>query len=73
MLEALFLAQTLKFSIDYFPQYWFTAQQPLFLYLDLSYYFNFLPNSAFIGICVLFVVLINLYWIVPLVIQLYSI
>lgn len=62
----------LKFAVDSFPLYWVGSAQPVFLYLDLSYYFTFLSPTAFFRLALLFMVLINLYWMLPLLLYLYA-
>ena len=63
----------LKLSIDYFPHAWFAAPQPFFLFLDLSYYFNFVSPAVFFDYLIVFLVAMNLYWMLPFLMQLYGI
>ena len=73
VLEILFLIQLLKFAVDYFPIYWMGSPQPVFLYLDLSYYFNLVSPAVFFNLVLLWMVVINLYWMLPLLLFLYGV
>lgn len=51
----------LKFSIDYFTLDWLGYSQPIFSFLDASYYLNLAP-AAFPPALIASLVFINLYW-----------
>jgi hypothetical protein len=70
ILDVIFYTQMLKYSVDYYPAYWFGNNQPVFLYLDLSYYFNYVSANAYFGSLVAIIAIINLYWIAPLFLHL---
>jgi hypothetical protein len=58
--------QILKFSIDYFTMDWLGYTQPIFSFLDASYYLNFASSSTYQLVFILSIVYMNLYWIVLL-------
>ena len=72
-LEILFYLQLLKFSVDYFPGAWFGGPQAILLYLDLSYYLNFVSPTSFFDFLIVCMVGMSLYWMLPLLLYLYGI
>jgi hypothetical protein len=54
--------QMLKFPIDYFSSDWFGYFQPIFSFLDLSYYQKYMSENAFQTMLIFVVSLITVYW-----------
>lgn len=47
--------------------------QPVFLYLDLGYYFKLVSPGVFFNLVLLWMVVMNLYWMLPLLLFLYGV
>lgn len=62
MLEFIPYLQILKFSIDYFTLDWLGYSQPIFSFLDASYYLNFANSSAYQLAFLLSIAYMNIYW-----------
>lgn len=58
--------QILKFSIDYFTTDWLGYSQPIFSFVDVSYYLNFTNSDTYQLIFMLSIAYMNLYWMVLL-------
>lgn len=54
--------QMLKFPIDYFSSDWFGYFQPIFSFLDLSYYQKYMTENGFQTVLIFVVTLITVYW-----------
>jgi hypothetical protein len=66
VLEFIPYLQILKFSIDYFTMEWVGYQQPIFSFLDASYYLNFSSSNTYQLVFLLSIAYMNLYWMVLL-------
>lgn len=56
----------LKFCIDYYSLSWFGSIQPIFLYLDFSYYLGSVSESSYQLVLILALIYMNLYWLITL-------
>jgi hypothetical protein len=57
----------LKFSIDYFTIEWLGYNQPIFSFLDISYYLKFVDLHTAEIITVGAILFMNIYWVVPFI------
>lgn len=68
ILECLQYFMLFRFSIDYFTSTWLGDPQPIFSYLDLSYYLRFASQNACSITVIVSLIYMNLYWLVHVVI-----
>ena len=61
----------LKYSIDYFSHKWIGREQPIFSYLDISFYSISMSQNIKEIILYLTLTYITLYWLVQLIVFLY--
>jgi hypothetical protein len=57
----------LKFSVDYYTMEWLGYDQPIFSFLDVSYYLIFVDSHTSDIITVVAILFMNIYWVVPFV------